>query len=62
MAVKRLGKEHQAFQKDPPPFIWARPNESKCVPLPLLLLLLVVTFTKARSVPSLALLLAIRPR
>ena len=42
MAVKRLGKEHQAFQKDPPPFIWARPNESKCVPLPLLLLLLVV--------------------
>ncbi|KPV71509.1 uncharacterized protein RHOBADRAFT_47688 [Rhodotorula graminis WP1] len=28
MAVKRLGKEHQAFQKDPPPFIWARPNES----------------------------------
>lgn len=27
-ARKRLQKEHAAFQKNPPPFIWARPNES----------------------------------
>ncbi|GAA6063642.1 hypothetical protein JCM10212_002603 [Sporobolomyces blumeae] len=27
-ATKRLQKEHAAFQKSPPPFIWARPNES----------------------------------
>lgn len=32
MAIKRLQKEHAAFQKGPPPFIWAKPNESKCVP------------------------------
>ncbi|GAA5825808.1 hypothetical protein JCM3770_006342 [Rhodotorula araucariae] len=28
MAIKRLQKENVAFQKDPPPFIWARPNEA----------------------------------
>ncbi|GAA5846135.1 hypothetical protein JCM3766R1_005647 [Sporobolomyces carnicolor] len=27
-ARKRLQKEHAAFQKNPPPSIWARPNES----------------------------------
>ncbi|GAA5899906.1 ubiquitin-conjugating enzyme E2 [Sporobolomyces salmoneus] len=26
-ARKRLQKEHAAFQKNPPPLIWARPNE-----------------------------------
>ncbi|CEQ39667.1 SPOSA6832_01228 [Sporobolomyces salmonicolor] len=36
-ATKRLRKEHQMFQKNPPSFIWATPNESKCAlvfPLP----------------------------
>ncbi|GAA5979058.1 hypothetical protein JCM21900_005959, partial [Sporobolomyces salmonicolor] len=27
-ATKRLRKEHQMFQKNPPSFIWATPNES----------------------------------
>jgi len=27
-ASKRLQKEHVAFQKSPPPFVWARPNEA----------------------------------
>ncbi|GAA5954233.1 hypothetical protein JCM3765_005327 [Sporobolomyces pararoseus] len=27
-ARKRLQKEHAAFQKNPPPLIWARPNEA----------------------------------
>ncbi|SCV69214.1 BQ2448_2234 [Microbotryum intermedium] len=27
-AAKRLGKEYQSMQKSPPPFVWARPNES----------------------------------
>ncbi|KDE04538.1 hypothetical protein, variant [Microbotryum lychnidis-dioicae p1A1 Lamole] len=27
-AAKRLSKEYQSMQKAPPPFVWARPNES----------------------------------
>jgi hypothetical protein len=30
VAKKRLMKEFKAFAAAPPPFIWAKPNESKC--------------------------------
>jgi ubiquitin-conjugating enzyme E2 J2 len=31
VALKRLQKEYKAHQADPPPFVWAKPNEAKCV-------------------------------